>query len=120
MVKTQGELFVIVRDDRCTRYAQDVDGDRQRNRQSKQQRAGAETRALQITQQKAAHHQRRQRVQSATGFLDAEGDPGEVDDVAVPVDGHAQRDRKSTRLNSSHLGSSYAVFRLKKKKKRNS
>src|SRR5262245_64773604 len=27
-------------------------------------------------------------------------------------------DRKSTRLNSSHLGSSYAVFCLKKKKKR--
>src|SRR5471030_3091326 len=27
------------------------------------------------------------------------------------------RDRKSTRLNSSHLGNSYAVFCLKKKKK---
>src|SRR5205814_10116353 len=30
------------------------------------------------------------------------------------------RDRKSTRLNSSHLGISYAVFCLKKKKKMNS
>src|SRR5438045_1771414 len=30
-----------------------------------------------------------------------------------------QRDRKSTRLNSSHLGISYAVFCLKKKKKTN-
>src|SRR5258705_13881202 len=29
----------------------------------------------------------------------------------------ARRDRKSTRLNSSHLGISYAVFCLKKKKK---
>src|SRR5438045_7740014 len=29
------------------------------------------------------------------------------------------RDRKSTRLNSSHLGISYAVFCLKKKKKDN-
>src|SRR5437899_3822032 len=29
----------------------------------------------------------------------------------------AARDRKSTRLNSSHLGISYAVFCLKKKKK---
>src|SRR5205814_9045707 len=29
------------------------------------------------------------------------------------------RDRKSTRLNSSHLGISYAVFCLKKKKKEN-
>src|SRR5437899_7382258 len=30
-----------------------------------------------------------------------------------------RRDRKSTRLNSSHLGISYAVFCLKKKIKRN-
>src|SRR5258705_3687828 len=29
----------------------------------------------------------------------------------------SQEDRKSTRLNSSHLGISYAVFCLKKKKK---
>src|SRR5258705_5669271 len=29
----------------------------------------------------------------------------------------AEQDRKSTRLNSSHLGISYAVFCLKKKKK---
>src|ERR1035438_5683325 len=32
----------------------------------------------------------------------------------------APRDRKSTRLNSSHLGISYAVFCLKKKKKKKS
>src|SRR2546426_6848449 len=31
---------------------------------------------------------------------------------------HAGKDRKSTRLNSSHLVISYAVFCLKKKKKR--
>src|SRR5437899_4976952 len=30
-----------------------------------------------------------------------------------------QQDRKSTRLNSSHLGISYAVFCLKKKKQQN-
>src|SRR5690242_21251323 len=30
----------------------------------------------------------------------------------------ARRDRKSTRLNSSHMSISYAVFCLKKKKKR--
>src|SRR5205814_10364958 len=29
--------------------------------------------------------------------------------------GHPKKDRKSTRLNSSHLGISYAVFCLKKK-----
>src|SRR3712207_7709128 len=32
------------------------------------------------------------------------------------VGGHRQRDRKSTRLNSSHANISYAVFCLKKKK----
>src|SRR5437899_10448693 len=37
---------------------------------------------------------------------------------AHPVEGQRQ-DRKSTRLNSSHLGISYAVFCLKKKKKKN-
>src|SRR5262245_65302047 len=36
-----------------------------------------------------------------------------VPDGVVP-----QLDRKSTRLNSSHLGISYAVFCLKKKKKK--
>src|SRR5205814_10012732 len=54
----------------------------------------------------------------------------ESDLVTVPVmreellvvmpPGHTlakRRDRKSTRLNSSHLGISYAVFCLKKKKK---
>src|SRR5258705_8512000 len=34
------------------------------------------------------------------------------------VHGEDQGDRKSTRLNSSHLGISYAVFCLKKKKKK--
>src|SRR5438874_3930060 len=33
--------------------------------------------------------------------------------------GRAFRDRKSTRLNSSHVEISYAVFCLKKKKKKN-
>src|SRR5688572_31446969 len=32
--------------------------------------------------------------------------------------GHGERDRKSTRLNSSHSQISYAVFCLKKKKKK--
>src|SRR5437899_9488761 len=36
--------------------------------------------------------------------------------VGAQHDG-AARDRKSTRLNSSHLGISYAVFCLKKKKR---
>src|SRR5258705_1148327 len=41
-----------------------------------------------------------------------------ISTVAGSVRG--RRDRKSTRLNSSHLGISYAVFCLKKKKKRRS
>src|SRR3712207_7368598 len=36
---------------------------------------------------------------------------------ALRRDVHGQRDRKSTRLNSSHANISYAVFCLKKKKK---
>src|SRR5271169_7112232 len=47
-----------------------------------------------------------------------------VDHVLVHVTGGgehvAQGDRKSTRLNSSHGSTSYAVFCLKKKKKNNS
>src|SRR5262245_62667569 len=46
-------------------------------------------------------------------------------DDAIPIrmieriDDASTGDRKSTRLNSSHLGISYAVFCLKKKKKKN-
>src|SRR5690242_20982209 len=36
---------------------------------------------------------------------------------AVPPEARAAQDRKSTRLNSSHMSISYAVFCLKKKKK---
>src|SRR3712207_8349621 len=39
--------------------------------------------------------------------------PQQVDDVV----GAGERDRKSTRLNSSHANISYAVFCLKKKKR---
>src|SRR5262245_62236218 len=39
-----------------------------------------------------------------------------VDNASVLTDAQTHTDRKSTRLNSSHLGISYAVFCLKKKK----
>src|SRR5690349_22203104 len=39
-----------------------------------------------------------------------------VDSLVDVGDPHALRDRKSTRLNSSHVEISYAVFCLKKKK----
>src|SRR2546426_5036204 len=44
--------------------------------------------------------------------------PDERQIVHRPQHGWGGRDRKSTRLNSSHLVISYAVFCLKKKKKR--
>src|SRR5947209_13707935 len=53
--------------------------------------------------------------------------PGETDPHVVAhclesvgaYSGVTRRDRKSTRLNSSHANISYAVFCLKKKKKKN-
>src|SRR2546422_7582427 len=46
------------------------------------------------------------------------GERGQVVHGAIRIDGGARRrDRKSTRLNSSHGYISYAVFCLKKKKK---
>src|SRR5690606_36745189 len=44
--------------------------------------------------------------------------PQQWDDVLEPeqVEGVVEQDRKSTRLNSSHVKISYAVFCLKKKK----
>src|SRR5256885_9240891 len=47
----------------------------------------------------------------------AQGADGHVEHAFDAVDLLFQRDRKSTRLNSSHLVISYAVFCLKKKKK---
>src|SRR5205814_5761531 len=54
---------------------------------------------------------------NAAGGRDA--DPAEPGDAEGRQFGATRRgrDRKSTRLNSSHLGISYAVFCLKKKKK---
>src|SRR5690242_21413528 len=47
----------------------------------------------------------------------AEGDGFEG--VEARAEERRARDRKSTRLNSSHMSISYAVFCLKKKKKKN-
>src|SRR2546426_3607203 len=43
--------------------------------------------------------------------------PPAVEHLIVTAGGSVRTDRKSTRLNSSHLVISYAVFCLKKKKK---
>src|SRR5256885_13210085 len=50
-------------------------------------------------------------IGKAVGLENEEEHDGEAED------GHLERDRKSTRLNSSHLVISYAVFCLKKKTK---
>src|SRR5215208_8128186 len=55
---------------------------------------------------------RRARIGGAVGLL---GRDAAVADRARAGPG-AERDRKSTRLNSSHVAISYAVFCLKKKK----
>src|SRR3712207_7640390 len=47
---------------------------------------------------------------------DADNAPANADERLLEADGLAGRDRKSTRLNSSHANISYAVFCLKKKK----
>src|SRR5207302_10957740 len=47
---------------------------------------------------------------------EAEGPPGQLE--ATRPSRSSARDRKSTRLNSSHVKISYAVFCLKKKKKK--
>src|SRR5215469_17727436 len=44
--------------------------------------------------------------------------PASVAGAPLPTRGKRHRDRKSTRLNSSHVEISYAVFCLKKKKKK--
>src|SRR5438034_4295012 len=49
----------------------------------------------------------------------AEADKTEVDKAVAAARKAFEGDRKSTRLNSSHTVISYAVFCLKKKKKKN-
>src|SRR5438477_8254923 len=61
---------------------------------------GEGTRAVRVARFPAGLDPRRTRWPRASG----RGRPGDL-----------RRDRKSTRLNSSHMSISYAVFRLKKK-----
>src|SRR5256885_8559164 len=60
---------------------------------------------------------RAQRVEQLTQLLNlTSAQSQQVDAILLQKHGEAE-DRKSTRLNSSHLVISYAVFCLKKKKK---
>src|SRR5205814_9932183 len=47
------------------------------------------------------------------GAVDGGGDAADQDEFDLRIDQPPNEDRKSTRLNSSHLGISYAVFCLK-------
>src|SRR5258705_4017419 len=77
-------------------------------------------RSLNLSASPFHHRKSRQRLEMARSYVDQIHHPflfvnqvGGNDDLVF--DGN--RDRKSTRLNSSHLGISYAVFCLTKKKK---
>src|SRR5699024_11696399 len=59
-----------------------------------------------------AHHGVAHGGVDGIGEVDGRGAGGQGDDLAL-----GGEDRKSTRLNSSHVSISYAVFRLKKKQK---
>src|SRR5258705_7855838 len=61
----------------------------------------------------------RNAVPSAADLLQIDRECLGVDLKQICRTGYRISDRKSTRLNSSHLGISYAVFCLKKKKKHN-
>src|SRR5205807_5094856 len=70
-----------------------------------------------------AHETRRPALDGAAGARDGahcqpQVEPADVREAAAAAHGQGSGlDRKSTRLNSSHLVISYAVFCLKKKKK---
>src|SRR3989442_8530118 len=65
----------------------------------------------------AASLNRRRRAVDRTALGNAEDSAVAATTVNARVLGSKPRDRKSTRLNSSHVRISYAVFCLKKKKK---
>src|SRR5436309_5009636 len=56
-----------------------------------------------------------ERSSGSRGLIDDQHEPIETEEFSKPLPLAA--DRKSTRLNSSHVKISYAVFCLKKKKK---
>src|SRR3989454_123701 len=80
-------------------------------------RASFRTRLFGVVRRTAAEQRRRAALRRLLplAVLDAAPD-GRPDPAAALARAEGTRDRKSTRLNSSHLVISYAVFCLKKKK----
>src|SRR2546426_5083425 len=66
----------------------------------------------------AGERRRRDRAAHAEGDRSGQSGDREHEPDAGEPERRTGRDRKSTRLNSSHLVISYAVFCLKKKKKK--
>src|SRR5207249_12208049 len=58
------------------------------------------------------------KVEEKRGRIGCHIDVGKQEQPYFELDSHDFADRKSTRLNSSHVSISYAVFCLKKKKKK--
>src|SRR5437868_13288191 len=72
---------------------------------------GACQQRLRAMEPAAAHH-------CGPGAFREKSCHAESETRAIWLGGNRQKDRKSTRLNSSHVSISYAVFCLKKKTKR--
>src|SRR3712207_8348658 len=67
-----------------------------------------------VVRRRPGEHRREERARSGPGR--GVGPWASSDDGPGSIAGRNERDRKSTRLNSSHANISYAVFCLKKKK----
>src|SRR5258708_31888471 len=79
-------------------------------------------RSLQSHRPVKSDHSRRSRPSSVLAFPNRPSNASRLHPASplVSAGSHVSRDRKSTRLNSSHQIISYAVFCLKKKKTNNS
>src|SRR5439155_10066306 len=87
-------------------------------------RGGCDASCLQLLAQQSAERLGTRRAWAllevpGSGALDVHAPPGHgcrnhMKLVQVPIKSQVTRDRKSTRLNSSHVAISYAVFCLKK------
>src|SRR5690625_6132465 len=75
-----------------------------------------ETELAQALENQRLEQQRNQRAQAAAASLAREQQAKRQEQQRIDREFQAALDRKSTRLNSSHVAISYAVFCLKKKK----
>src|SRR3712207_7149224 len=74
---------------------------------------------VQVDRFRGILEEERKRVLDAINYLHEENPGSLEEETGELVSSSADKDRKSTRLNSSHANISYAVFCLKKKKSNN-